>query len=355
MERIESKEQLDALVSQAASQPANQYNQKPEQPPSFISVSPINIYMEEGRKMDTPKELIHHIIVEHEVTFLFGDTGIGKTILAMQMACEMARLGKRVLYVNFELSQQQWAQRYPDYQFPDTLYIANIDYTKMHDVTEQNRILDEIQRFALELDIEVVVIDNFTNLCINSKEGSEAGNIMLQLMSLRMTHNWTMLILAHVPKRKAGDPLTLNDLAGSKILSNIADNVVGLNKSKKDKDMRYIIQLKYRSFPIELDYKNVQELHLTTSDNWLHFEYGGYDEERAHLPRSRDEKAELERDIVRELKEPNGLSYREIADKLGTSLGTVGRVAKSYGLGKKVEKAVKTTQTDLFQKGNESK
>lgn len=363
MERIESKEQLDAFVKQAASQsvnqaasqtvgqPANQLNQQP----SFISVSPINLYMEKGRQMDAPKELIHLIVVEHEVTFLFGDTGIGKTILAMQMACEMARLGKRVLYVNFELSQQQWAQRYPNYQFPDTLYIANIDYTKMHDVTEQSMILDEIQRRALELDIEVVIIDNFTNLCINSKEGSEAGNIMLQLMSLRMTHNWTMLILAHVPKRKPGDPLTLNDLAGSKILSNIADNVIGLNKSKKDKDMRYIIQLKYRSFPIELDYKNVQELHLTTSDNWLHFEYGGYDEERAHLPRSRDEKAELERDIIKELKEPNGLAYRQIADKLGTSLGTVARVAKSNGLCKKVEKAVKTTQTNLFQKGNESK
>ena len=351
MERINSKEQLDALVNQAANQPAHQ---EPSQQPSFISVSPINDYLEKGRMMDAPKELIPHVLVEHEVTFFFGDTGIGKSIFATQMAREVARQGKRVLYISFELSQQQWAQRYPGFHFPDTLYIANIDYTKMHDVTEQNRILDEIQRLALEYGIEVVVIDNFTNLCINSKEGSEAGNIMLQLLSLRMTHNWTMLILAHVPKRKPGDPLTLNDLAGSKILSNLADNVVGLNKSKKDKDLRYIIQLKYRSFSIELDYKNVQELMITDSDNWLHFEYGGYDEERAHLPRSRDEKAELERDIVRELKEPNGLSYREIADKLGTSLGTVGRVAKSYGLGKKVDKTAKATQTDLFQKGNES-
>lgn len=38
--------------------------------------------------------------------------------------------------------------------------------------------------------------------------------------------------------------------------------------------MRYLIQLKYRSLPIELDFKNVQELTLTSSDGWLHFEYG---------------------------------------------------------------------------------
>ena len=164
---------------------------------------------------------------------------------------------------------------------------------------------------------------------------------MLQLVSLRMTHNWTMLILAHVPKRRPGDPLTLNDLAGSKILSNLADNVIGLNKSKKHKDMRYLIQLKYRSFSIELDYKNVQELMISTSDDWLHFEYGGYDEERAHLPRSRDEKAELERDIVKELKEPNGLSYRDIADKLGTSLSMVQRTARNNKLSRKVDKPSK--------------
>lgn len=325
--KIIEQQQLDAAVNQ--------------QIKSFFNIDCFNNYVEEGRLMEMPKELIPHIIVEHETTILFGDTGLGKSTFAMQMATEVAEQGKRVLYVNFELSQQQWAKRYPKKVFPNTLYIANIDYTLMHDVTDQSRILDEIQRLALGKDIEVVMIDNLTNLCINSKEGGEAGNIMLQLISLRMTHNWTMLILAHVPKRKANDPLSINDLAGSKMISNLADNVVGLNKSKKGIDIRYVIQLKYRSFPIELDYKNVQELKISTSDNWLHFEYGDLDEERAHLPRSRDEKAELEQDIIKELKEVNGLSYRDIAEKLGTSLGTVQRVAKNNGLSRKVAKAKK--------------
>ncbi len=366
MERINSKEQLDAIVNQeATSAPsieavsstlhAVQDSTIPvtalphsEEKPSFIRVNLLNDCLNHGRQMEAPRELVKCLVVERETTFLFGDTGLGKTILAIQIACIIAELGKKVLYINFELSEQQLAMRYPNKLFPDSLFIANIDYSRMHDVTEQSRILDEIQHLAHEYGIEVVIIDNFSNLCINSKEGSEAGNIMLQLLSLRMTHNWTMLILAHVPKRKPGDPLTLNDLAGSKILSNLADNVIGLNKSKKDKDMRYLIQLKYRSFPIELDNKNVQELKMTTSDNWLHFEFGDYDEERAHLPRSRDEKAELERDIVKELKEANGLSYRDIADKLGTSLGTVQRTAKNNGLGRKIEKAQKAKENSLF-------
>ena len=362
MRDITDKQQLDALVNGNISALANKDIQaevrehmQEKQTKSFITIDSFHNYIEEGKMMEAPKELIPHVLVEHETTILFGDTGLGKSTFAMQIACEVAEQTskatnyfgnacqvskkKRVLYVNFELSQQQWAKRFQNKAVPDNLFIANIDYSLMHDVTDQSHILDEIQRIAVENEIEVVIIDNLTNLCINSKEGGEAGNIMLQLISLRLTHDWTMLILAHVPKRKPCDPLSLNDLAGSKILSNLADNVIGLNKSKKDKSARYIIQLKYRSFPIELDYKNVQELRLTMSDDWLHFEYGDYDEERTHLPRSRDEKAELERDIVKELKEPNGLSYRDIADKLGTSLSTVCRIAKSNKLNRKVEKA----------------
>ena len=344
MINIDSKEKLDEFMAQETQQQTESQKQAQTLAPgaaqqqgrdSFFNVSTLKEDLEKERKMKPPKELIPHILVEHETTILFSGPGVGKTVLGTQIAFELAEQGMRALYFNFELSNQQLALRYPNKFFPNTLYHASIDYTKMHDVTGQNLILPEIERLAVERNIELIIIDNFTNLCINSKEAAEAGNIMLKLLAMRMTHNWTMLILAHTPKRKQGDPLTIDDLAGSKLLSNLADNVIGFNKSRKDKDMRYFIQLKYRSLPIELDFKNVQELTLTSSDGWLHFEYGGYDEERAHLPRSRDEKAELERDIIRELKQPNGSSYREIADKLGTSPSKVMRVAKSNNLNRK--------------------
>lgn len=318
--------QLDVTVVQEAQAVIEQKTK------SFIKVQGFGNFVKIGLQMDAPKELVRHVLVEKETTVFFGDTGAGKTIQSTQWAIMMAEEGKRVIYVNFELSQQQVAQRYPSKKIPDSLFIANIDYSEMKDVNDQSAILVEIEQMALKYGAEVIVIDNLTNLCINSKDGAEAGNLMLQLIRLRMTHGWTMLILAHVPKRKASDPLSLNDLAGSKMISNMADNVIGFNKSKQGKSIRYMIQLKYRSFPIELDSNNVQELNLEMSDGYLHFEYGGNSEERSHLPRSRDEKAELERDIVKELKEPNGLSYRDIADKLDTSLSNVQRVAQKHNL-----------------------
>ena len=325
--------QLDALVAQAATDTHGQVRD------SFMHVERFDQYVSNGLMMEKPEELVRHILVEHETTILFGDTGLGKSTFAMQMALDVAGTGRRVLYVNFELSQQQLAKRFPERDIPPTLYIASLDYTLMHDVTDQSLILGEIEKTAAEFKTTVIVIDNLTNLCINSKEGGEAGNVMLRLISLRMIHDWTMLILAHVPKRKPGDPLSLNDLAGSKILSNLADNVIGLNRSKLGKDKRYIIQLKYRSMPIELDFRNVQELTLARTEGYLHFDFGDYGEERAHLPRSRDEKAELERDIVCELKKPNGKSYRQIADELGTSLGTVQRTAKNCGISRSGDKS----------------
>lgn len=337
MRRINDKSQLDGIVNANGAASDKPGAEAPHRE-SYIQSHSFQGYLEEGKKMEKPRELFSDVLVEHEVSMMFGDTGIGKSTLAIQIAEEVARKGFKTLYVNFELAQTQLAQRYQLKVFSENLRIATIDYALMHDVTEQGMMLEEIERLAVEDKVEVLVIDNFTNLCVNSKEGSEAGNIMLKLLSLRMQHKWTILILAHVPKRKPGDPLTLNDLAGSKIISNMADNVVGINKSKKDKNMRYLIQQKYRSFPIELDSKNVQELMMTTSDGWLHFERGGYSEEVSHLPRSRDEKAELEREILKELKESNGLTYRDIAEKLETSPTKVSNVAKKNGLGKKTAK-----------------
>lgn len=64
-----------------------------------------------------------------------------------------------------------------------------------------------------------------------------------------------------------------------------------------------------------------------TSDNWLHFETIGYDEERNHLRESKQEEIlSLCKEIAR-LKD-EGRSQREIAKILGTSLNKVNRLLR---------------------------
>ena len=149
MINIDSKQKLDEFMAQEAQQQTESQKQaqalasgaaQQRDKPSFVNVSPFNECLEEGRKMDPPKELCPHILVEHETTILFSGPGVGKTALATQIAFELAGQGMRALIVNFELSKQQLALRYPNKEFPSTLYHAGIDYTKMHDVTDQSMI-----------------------------------------------------------------------------------------------------------------------------------------------------------------------------------------------------------------------
>lgn len=301
----------------------------------LINVCSARDFIKQGLSMEKPNELFEYVLVEKELTILFGDTGLGKTTLAFQIAIDLAEKNHRVIYFNFELSQTQFASKYPDKAIPDNLFVANIDYSQMSDVTEQSQIIESIEQSTLESHADVIIIDNLTNLCLNVKEGSDAATVMLKLLKMRMMHQWTMLVLAHVPKRKTSDPITLNDLAGSKIVSNVADNVVAINRSKVSSATRYLIQLKYRSFPITLNYLNVLTLTIGMFDGWLSFKKGDFCEERKHLPRSRDEKAELERDIIEAVNSNPGKSYRAIANEFEVSLGCVQRVLKANGIRRK--------------------
>ena len=60
-------------------------------PASFIHVQDFCSYVKDGLLMAEPRELVPHILVEHETTILFGDTGLGKSTFAMQMAIDMIR------------------------------------------------------------------------------------------------------------------------------------------------------------------------------------------------------------------------------------------------------------------------
>lgn len=122
MINIDSKQKLDEFMAQEAQQQTESQKLAQALAPgaaqqqdrdSFFNVSTLKEDLEKGRKMKPPKELIPHILVEHETTILFSGPGVGKTVLAIQIAIELAEQGMRVLYVNFELSTQQLALRYP--------------------------------------------------------------------------------------------------------------------------------------------------------------------------------------------------------------------------------------------------
>ena len=71
--------------------------------------------------------LYPNIVLEGDLCIIFGQSGIGKTIFAMQVAREIAVQGKRVLYADFEMTLRQLCLRYESANFPPIFFRAEMD------------------------------------------------------------------------------------------------------------------------------------------------------------------------------------------------------------------------------------
>ena len=70
---------------------------------------------------------------------------------------------------------------------------------------------------------------------------------MMKLIKLKKKYNLSILILAHTPKRNYTQPITQNDLGGSKMLMNFCDSSFTIGKSMLGDNIRYIKQIKQRN------------------------------------------------------------------------------------------------------------
>ena len=174
----------------------------------------------------------------------------------------------------------------------------------------------------------IIIIDNLTYLCNSSDKGEDAGLFMMKLMNLKKQYGWSLLIIAHTPKRNLASPITQNDLAGSKKLYNFFDSVFAIGKSAKDSRLRYVKQLKVRAGEFRYDSSNVIVYEIEKTDGFVHFEFKEFSTEKEHLKErtEHDDKKQLQN--INDLK-AQGKSVREIASLLGLSKSKVWRLIQA--------------------------
>lgn len=308
----------------------------------------------------TPSEaLFGDFWSEGEISILFSDAGCGKSILAMQIADCLTRgnafspfeasPAQKVLYFDYEMTEQQFAERYSiasddktkeNYRFSDDLLRAEAAFPA--GLPEGFKTLGEFTFFSFQQLLEktranAIVVDNIMHLKGSSTNLSVALQIMKGLRFLRDRYGTSILVLAHTPKRPFKSPLSLNHLQGSNMLSNSADNVFALGTSQKDKDLRYLKQLKRRGRRVSYDASKVMLLRLTRAGSFLGFAFEDYGSEREHLRpagatpiENLKEDEAIQEALAEKLKDMHyaGLSYQEIADAVGLSKTTVSRYVK---------------------------
>ena len=281
-----------------------------------------------------PRSLYLELWYEGEVCCLFSDSNLGKSIYAVQMADQIAST-RRVLLVDCELTDKQFQMRYTDAEtglihiFPEGLYRAEINPVTLDVNDYEEKIIKNIEAVALRMTTSIIIIDNLTYLCNSSDKGVDAGIFMMKLMNLKKKYGWSLLIIAHTPKRNLSSPITQNDLAGSKKLYNFFDSVFAIGKSAKDDRLRYVKQLKVRAGEFLYDANNIIVYELEKSSGFVHFEFKEYSTEKEHLRERTESDEEKQLKRIKELK-AQGKSVRDIAALVGLSKSKVWRLLQSH-------------------------
>ncbi|WP_270536508.1 AAA family ATPase [Prevotella denticola] len=288
-------------------------------------VSSMNDCVRKGKLLPPLVVLYPNIVLEGDLCIIFGQSGIGKTIFAMQVAKDIAAQGKRVLYADFEMTLRQLALRYEVPNFPPTFFRAEMDKDNLID-----DVLKGIEKAAVANLAEVVFIDNITALSQSLDKSSDAGSLMASLNALKRKYNWTLVVLNHVPKMFSGSvPLSLSAIQGSAKLNQLIDDAVGLGQSSRDKSLVYVKQCKWRNGELILDSDNVALYERAKNkDGNLCFTFRGYDTEVAHLETTGTNGREELKAKVKELSS-QGMRQQDIAKECGITQSKVSRLLNS--------------------------
>ena len=115
-----------------------------------MSIKTANRTILEASLLPTPRALWDSFWYEGELSCLFADSNVGKSILAVQIADRIARTDD-VLYLDFELSEKQFQLRYTSehgtpYIFPERLYRVSLDCNSLLEADFEEAIMGGISR-----------------------------------------------------------------------------------------------------------------------------------------------------------------------------------------------------------------
>ena len=296
---------------------------------NILVVKTANKWMDEARNLPDDRQLYDEIWSEGETCFLFGGPGAGKSLFAVQIGVHIAKT-EPVLYCDFELSPKQFRKRYRikegcEFKFPDNFYRA--EFTKDIEF-ESNGLIQSIDSEAKTIGAKIILIDNISWIIENSEKGEFAGNFMKKLSQIKRNNGYSILTVAHTPKRDESNPINLTDMAGSMRLQNFIDSSFAIVQSFKEDGLRYLKQTKCRSEEKAYGFESVQVLRLEQQANgFTGFTNVGTAVETEHLKRPTEpERIDKKNDCLKYLAE--GKPYREIITLTGLSLGAIAKYKK---------------------------
>lgn len=292
----------------------------------------------DASRQPDPRDLYRGLWHEGELTALYADTNVGKSILAVQIGVEVARKGIRTLYVDLEMTDKgiEKRSRRDDgtiYDFPDNLVRLTLDASRLLENAPEDIaidmddngfwVLDMIECAARQTDCTAIIIDNITSLCSGIETGDTAVKLVNRLLKMRNENHWSILFLAHTPKLDKTMPITRDSMAGSKRVISLIDSAFAIGEPFMcdDKSLRYIKQTKVRLDECRYHENNVMVCRIERVDGLLQFVEAGYGREMDLLKMHKGgASAQLSQTDVEILEAfDNGFRICEIVEMLGVT------------------------------------
>jgi len=331
----------------------DQPNEDYTDPNEGFIIKPGETWLQNGADAPPAEMLFGSFWFQDELCILFADTNAGKSILAVQIGNAISRgqavgpfamngPAETVLYFDFELSTSQFRKRYMgdsadgagafNEKFLRAVFNPSSNKARKFSSYEEY-IGNEIENALITTGAKVLIIDNLTCLRFGSHAASGALNLVHYLQGIKNTYQLSILVLAHTPKRNLSQPLTRNDLIGSKMLINFCDSAFAIGESQLPPPaegcgpLRYLKQIKQRSTHEVYGAANVCLCSIVKADGFLQFKFDGTAHEAEHLSRQHQQYRKITDTCVAELIQ-KGLTIRQVAEKLGIGPTTVFRALK---------------------------
>ena len=229
-----------------------------------------------------PKEpLVPDMVYEKSISVIAGRPNGGKTLLAQQLAIELARgdgelVGEdvppqNVILVDGEMDDDDYKRRFggEDMVVPSNITrISDCDFSTLKQLTSYlKKLVDGLLGSA------VIIIDNIASLTLETLTGKIVNEFFRDLKRIqRGTENAITFIIAnHIGKTPVGQPLDDSNIAGSANVARFAHTIVLVDFSARGSDYRFIKFSKLRKGALP---DEVLEVHIS-EEEYVHFEVIG--------------------------------------------------------------------------------
>lgn len=186
-----------------------------------------------------------------ELTIIGGATSNGKTALAMNMAANIAKQGKIILFITLEMTKRELGVRFNiimgDQDF-DT-YMANLAWQE-EDEMDWRSIDALIEAARRDCNADIVFIDHLHYFSRDSDNTAEdLGRVTKEIKKNAIRHNIPVVLISHTRKTmdKKSSKTDLNDLRGSSYIAQDADIVLMVHQEKDRNNCIFVTLNKNRN------------------------------------------------------------------------------------------------------------